>query len=154
MAPSLPDHLQYITWKDERYSSRKKLSREESPLRVLNYIFIYYGFQVCQNICSISHGEIRDIIQGKFQLERKYTESAQLYSYLLWPPRLPDHLQYITWKAIPAYLWPPRWHNSPRRLKAFLYLSTLWPSFWAPEASDNCPHLSQTSPSLRQIHNS
>ena len=21
---------------------------------------------------------------------------------------LPDHLQYITWKAIPAYLWAPR----------------------------------------------
>ena len=58
---------------------------------------------------------------------------------------LPDHLQYITWKAIPAYLWLPRWHNSPGRLKAFLYLSTLWPSLWAAEAGDNCAHLSRTS---------
>ena len=44
----------------------------------------------------------------------------------------------------------PGWHNSPRRLKAFLYLSTLWPSFWAAEAKDNCAHLSQSCWSERK----
>ena len=44
----------------------------------------------------------------------------------------------------------PGWHNSPERLKAFLYLSTLWPSFWAAEAKDNCAHLSQSCWSERK----
>ena len=50
------------------------------------------------------------------------------------------------------------WHNSPERLKAFLYLSTLWPSLWVDwgagaslaEAKDNCAHLSQSCWSERK----
>ena len=32
--------------------------------------------------------------------------------------KLPDHLQYITWKAIQAYLWPPRMTQQSRETES------------------------------------